>query len=233
MRQTFLVEITDHHDGGTQDTRRRGGCHPDRPGTGNINDGPDTNTGLHRTVEPGRQNVGQHRQVADFIHRLFTVGEFQKVEISIGHHDITRLPADPATHIDITIGTPGPRRVHRQAHTGILRFAAPAPPAGNIERDRYDIPDLKLLDVAALLDDLAGDFVPQNQPRLRGRAAAHHMLVRSANVGADHFQNDGMVKLPAIRRCHHRIGNIPDLDLAGPDIHHTSVAAHLLPPPII
>jgi hypothetical protein len=60
--------------------------------------------------------------------------------------------------------------------------AGPAPAACNVERNRYQVADLKIFDVAAFLDHLAGDLVSEHHAGLRCRAAADHMLIGAADI---------------------------------------------------
>ena len=139
MREALLVEIADHRHGRAQNPRRRGGRQADRTGARDIDDGADADARPDRAVKAGRQNVRQHREIADFRHRLIAIGEFQQIEIRVGHHDVARLAADPAAHVDIAIGAAGARVIDVQADAGIARFAGAAAPAGDIERHRDDV----------------------------------------------------------------------------------------------
>ena len=107
MRQAILVEIADHDDGGAEDTGGCGRGKPHRPGTRDINGRPDPDTGTHGAMEAGGQDIGQHRQVADLRHGLVAIREFQQVEVGVGDGHVSCLPADPAAHVDITVGTAG------------------------------------------------------------------------------------------------------------------------------
>ena len=118
---------------------------------------------VYSAVIPGRENVGQQRQVLDLGHRLGFVRKLQQVEIGIGNHHVFRLAADPAAHIDVAVSRAGPRRIHVQADPGLAFFAIPAAPAGDVERDRAEVADFDELHVPPRLDHLAGDLVAQDQ----------------------------------------------------------------------
>jgi hypothetical protein len=69
------------------------------------------------------------------------------------------------------------------ANAGFLFSTVSATPAGDIERDRNEIPDFKKLDPASFLNHLSGNFVAENQTGRSGRASADHMLIASADIG--------------------------------------------------
>jgi hypothetical protein len=226
MRQPILVEVADHDHRGTEDAGGSGRRKSDRTGTGDIDGRADSDAGAHRAMEAGRQDVGEHGEIADLFHRPVTVREFQEVEIGIGNGDVAGLPADPAAHVDIAVGAAGARRIDGQAHAGVLRLAAAAAAAGDVERHGDDIADLEHLDIDALLDDLAGDLVAENKPRHRRGAAAHHMLVRSADIGRDHLQDHAMLDPAPVGGLELRIIDVMDFDLAGSHIDDATVLAH-------
>ena len=101
----------------------------------------------------------------DLGHGAILVREFQQVEIGVGDHDVFRLAADPAAHVDVAVGRAGPRRIDVQADAGLAFLAIAAAPAGDVERHRDQVADLDEFDVAARLDHFAGDFVAENQAR--------------------------------------------------------------------
>ena len=74
----------------------------------------------------------------------------------------------------------------------LLLAAGPAPPARHVEGHGHEVADGDRLDVRALLDHLGRDLVSQHETGRRGRAAAHHVLVRAADVGGDDLE-DGAV----------------------------------------
>lgn len=107
-------------------------------------------------------------------------------------------------------------------------FAGAAAAAGDVERDRYQVADLHALDVAALLDDFTGDFVAQDQADLGSSAATDHVLVRTADVGGDHLQDDAVFDFLAARVLHFRVVDLLYFDLASAEIHHSTIARHAL-----
>jgi hypothetical protein len=147
---------------GAENARRHCGCEPHRPGARNVDCRTDPNLGGYSAVKTGRQNVGQASQIADLCHGLLLVREFEQVEISIGHHDVVGLAADPAAHIDVTVGPAGAVAIDMETDAGIALTTGSATAASDIERNRDEIADLEVLDIAALLDHLAGDLVAQH-----------------------------------------------------------------------
>ena len=135
-----------------------------------------------------------------FASALFFVGEFDQVEIGVGHHNIFRLPADPAAHVHIAIRRARPRRIHGEADARLAFAAVAAAPAGDVERHGHQIADVQHLDVAALLDHFAGDFMAQNQALRRRGPAADHVLVGAADVGGHDLQNDAVRRVLAAER---------------------------------
>src|SRR5699024_669528 len=113
--------------------------------------------GTHRPVESRREDVGQHREVEDLLHGLVAVGEPQHVPVGVGDQDILGLPTDPPAHVDIAVGGARAVRVHVQADARLPLLAIAAASARDVEGHGDDVPDLHELDVAADLDDLAGD----------------------------------------------------------------------------
>jgi len=157
-------------------------------------------------VVAGGQDVGEAGQVADLFHRLRLVRELQQVEVGIGHHHILGLAADPAAHVHIAVGAAGARRVDAETDAGALLLAAAAAAAGHIEGHRDQVALGQRLHVATQLDHLAGDLVAQDQALGRRGASAHHVLVASANVGGDDFQNHAVLTFP-VSQCQLRIIN--------------------------
>ncbi len=227
MGKTILVEIADHDDRSAENTGGSGRSKTDRACTGNIDGGANTDARLDRAVEAGRQNIREHGQVADLRHRPVAIREFQQVEVGIGDRHIFRLATDPAAHIHITVGAAGAGGVHRQADAGILRLAAAATAAGHVERHGNDVANLQHLDVDALLDDFAGDFVTKNEARHCRGAAAHHVLVGAADIGGNNLENDAVLDPAAIRRLKLRVVDVADLDLTRPHVDDASVPAHI------
>ena len=69
------------------------------------------------------------------------------------------------------------------------------------------------------------DLVAQHN-RLRRGAAGPHVLVRAADVGGNHFENDPVLDLATARVLHFRIVDFLYFDLASAEIHHTTIARH-------
>jgi hypothetical protein len=75
-----------------------------------------------------------------------------------------------------------------ETDAGIALTTGSATAASDIERNRDEIADLEVLDIAALLDHCAGDLVAQHHAGRRRGAAANHMLIGAANVRRNDFQ---------------------------------------------
>src|SRR6218665_3254873 len=157
-------------------------------------------------------------------------GEREQVDGGARPHRISGRPADPAAHVDIAIGAAGPRRVDAQAHAGVLLLATAAAPAGDVERHRHDVARRQHLHIAAHFEHLAGDLMAQHQPGRRGGAPAHHMLVRSANVGAQHLQDHAMLGAATRRVDQFGKGDRLHLDLALAQINDTAIRWHFMSP---
>ena len=134
-------------------------------------------------MEAGGEDVRQHGEVADLLHGLCLVGEADEVEVGVGHHDELCLTADPATHIDVAVGTASAAGVDVEADAGVLVAAGATAAAGDVEGDGDEVADVEVLDVRAFFDDLAGDLVTEDHAGRRGGAAADHVLVGAADVG--------------------------------------------------
>ena len=174
----------------------------------------------------GRQDVGEAGQVADLLHGLVAIRQFQQVEVGVGHQHVLGLAAGPVAHVNIAVGTAGTRRVDRQAHAGVHFLAAAAAAAGDVERHRDQITDLQVLHVTALLDHLTGDLVAQHQADLSGGTAAHHVLVGAADIGGNHTQNDPVFDLATARVLHFRIVDFLHFDLASAEIDDATITRH-------
>jgi hypothetical protein len=178
-------------------------------------------------VVTGGQDVGKTGQVADLGHGAVLVRETQQVEVGVRHHHVFGLPPDPAAHIHIAISPTGARRVHAQAHAGVLLLAGTATAAGDIERDRHEVALLEGLDISADLDHLAGDLMAQHQARLGGGAAPHHVLVGAADVGREDLEDHAVADFFAVRIFQFGEGNGSNFDQALLDVHDASVALHI------
>ena len=213
---------------------RAGSCgQPDRPCARDIDGRAGLDPGAHRSVEPGREDVRQHGQVSYLLHRLVPVGEAQQVEIGVGRHDVLRLAAYPATHVDIAVGGSRAVRVDVEADPGLALFAIAASATSDVERHRAEVADLDEFHVRAGLDDLAENLMAEDQARRRRRTAADHVLVATADVRRDDLQDHAVVAFaPDVRRVDARpvlqlqlrVGDLVDLDLAWRDVSHGPIA---------
>jgi len=190
-------------------------------------------------VEPGREYVREHGQVADLRHRLVLVRELEQVPVGVGDHHVLGLAADPAAHVHVAIGGTRPLGVHIEADAGLSLLAVAAPAAGDVEGHRAEVALLDDLDVPTDLDDLARDLVAEDQA-LGGRGAApNHVLVAAADVGGDDLEDDPLVAPAAhVVRMHprpvfqHELGVVDGVDLNLPraDVGNGLVSRHDAPP---
>jgi hypothetical protein len=189
-------------------------------------------------VEAGREDVREHRQVADLLHGLLLVGELEQVEVGIGNHHVLGLAADPAAHIDVAVGGAGAVGIDVEADAGPALLAVLAAAAGDVEGDGDEVALLDELDVAADLDHLARDLVPEDKPCRGGRPTANHVLVAPADVRRDDLDDDAVLCLAAdIGRIdsrsilEHELRKVDGLnfDLPRLDIRNSSVVGHSAP----
>ncbi|MDT4879790.1 hypothetical protein FQZ97_1154970 [compost metagenome] len=108
----------------------------------------------------------------------------------------------------------------------MLFLAGTATAAGHVEGYGNQVADLQVLHVTAFLDHLAGDLVAEHQADLGGGTAAHHVLVRAADVGGDDFQDDPVLDLLAARVLHFGVVDLLDFDLARTEINDTTITRH-------
>ena len=95
-----------------------------------------------------------------------------------------------------------------------LTFAHWTAAARNVERDGAKVSLLDEFHVLSALDDLSGDFVTKNHVSTWQRSTAtHHMLVGTANVGADNLQNNSVLTLALLALRYHRAGRAVKLQL--------------------
>ena len=154
------------------------------------------------------------------------VRELEQVEIGIGDHDVAGLAADPAAHVHITIGAAGATGIDRQAHAGIRLPAAAASSTGDVERHRDQIAQRDHLDIRTLLDHLARDLVPEHHACRSSCAAAHHVLIGSADIGRNDLQDHAMIDLATLRVLELGIGDVLNLDFAWLGVDDATIFAH-------
>ena len=186
-------------------------------------------------METGREDVRQHGQVDDLLHRLFLVRELQEVPVRVGHQRVLRLAAHPAAHVDVAVGGAGPVGVDVQADAGVAGLAAFTASAGDVEGHRAEVALLDELDVPAGLDHLAGDLVPENQALGSGGATADHVLVGAADVGGHDLEDRRVGKRAAhvvrvdarsVLQLEGGEVDVLDLDLARAHVGDASVLGH-------
>ena len=236
LLQARLDEVADDHDRRAEQLGGVGGGEADRARAGDVDGAPGLHARGHAAVVAGREDVRQHRQVEDLLHRLRLVGELEAVEVRVRDHHVLGLAADPAAHVDVAVRRAGPLGVHGEADAGVLLLAVATAPAGDVERHGHEVALVEELDVAALLDHLAGDLVPEDQPLGRGRAAADHVLVRAADVRRDDPEDHSVVALAADVLLRHTGAFLDgearevdglDLDLPGAHVGNPSVVRHV------
>ena len=164
-REPVGVHVADDDHRGAEQLRRVRRGQPDRTRAGDVHRGPGGDAGGVGAVVAGREDVGEHGQVEDLLQRLVAVGELQQVEVGERHHDVLRLAADPAAHVDVAVGRAGAGRVDVEADAGLALVAHPAAAAGDVEGHRADVALLDEQHVVADLDHLAGDLVAERLAR--------------------------------------------------------------------
>ena len=191
-------------------------------------------------MEPRREDVRQHRQIEDLLHRLLLVGELQEVPVGVRHRHVLGLAADPAAHVDVAIGRAGTVGVHVQANARVAGLAHAATAARDVEGHRAEIALLDELDARAALDHLARDLVSEDQPLGRSGPTPHHVLVGAADVRRNDLEDRPVRQLatdirgvdpgPVLELEAGEV-DVVDLDLAGPHVRDSSVVSHESLPP--
>ena len=173
----------------------------------------------------------RHVRILDLGHGLLFVREAQDVEIGIRDHDVLGLAADPAAHVDITVGGTGTGRVDIQADPGFPFLAIAATPTRDVEGHRDEVTNLHKLNVPACFHDLTGDLVTEYEARRCGGTAPNHVLVAPANIGA-HNPEDHTVVTTTVPESKYREIDRLELDLSGGDVRNALVAPHASPFPV-
>src|SRR5258705_10639178 len=167
--------------------------------------------------------MGVAVNLTDLFHRLRLARKLRQVEVGIGPHHVVGLPADPAAHIDISIGASGAVGVDVKADAGVAFSTGPTAAACNVEGDRHEITDLEILNVTPFLDYFAGDLVSEYHAGRRRRAAADHVLVRAANVRRYHLEDNAMFDRLSSWITKGRKVDLLNLDLAGFEVNHATI----------
>ncbi len=186
-------------------------------------------------METGREDVREHGQVEDLLHRLFLVGELEQVPVGVGNQDVLGLTADPAAHVDVAVRRSGPIRVDVLADAGLALLAVATAAAGDVERHGDEVADLDEFDSRAGLDDLTGDLVAKDEAHRRGGAAADHVLVAAADICCDGLDDRAVRNLTAhigrvdprsVLELEYRVIGVVDLDFAWTHVGDAFVAGH-------
>src|SRR6202012_2415204 len=104
---------------------------------------------------------------------------------------------------------------------GFAFAAIAAAPAGDVEGHGDEIADFEHLDIAAFFDHFAGDLMTQDEALRGGGAAAHHVLVRSADVGGHHLENDAVGGVFAAERIGLTLGHSELGEGDGLNLHYS------------
>src|SRR5207244_6533571 len=134
-------------------------------------------------MKTGGHDIGKQRQVADLFHSASFFRQPQQVEISVRDHDVIRLPADPAAHIDVAVSRARPSRIYMQTNAGFSIFTIPATPACDVEWNGDEVADFDVFHVTSSFDDFACNLMPKDQSLMRCSATANHVLIAAADVG--------------------------------------------------
>ena len=110
------------------------------------------------------------------------------------------MTTNPATHIDIAIGSTRTSRIDIEANSCVTRFAHSTAATGDVERYGDEVTLLDKLDIAAKFDDLTGDLVSQGLALRSGGAATHHMLITATNIGCYDPEDDAVVAFAILFR---------------------------------
>src|SRR6202011_999257 len=119
-----------------------------------------------------------------------------------------------------------------KADAGVALSTGPAAAACDVERNRYEVADIEILDVTALLDHFAGDLVSEHHAGRRRRAAADHVLVGAADIRRDDLENDAVIDRLSCRIAEGRKVDVLNFDAAGLEINHAAIGVgrHLQSP---
>jgi len=154
---------------------------------------------------------------------VLLVRKLEQVEIRVGHHHIVGLPADPSAHIDISIGASGAIGVDVKADASVALSASSAAAACDVERDRHEIADLKILDVPTFLDHFAGNLMSEHHAGRRSRAAPDHVLIGAADIRGDDLENDAVIDGLSRRIAEGWKVDLLNFDVAGFEVNHAAV----------
>src|SRR5215217_3568103 len=234
-----LDRVADDDDRGTQKLRRVGRGQSDRARARHIDRRARRHARADAAVVAGREDVAEHGEVQDLLHRLVLIREGQEVEVRKGDHHVIGLTTGPATHVHVPVGRAGPLRVDVKADAGLALHTCLAAPAGDVERDGAEVALLYKLDVVADLDHLAGNLVPQCLPLWRRRPAPDHVLIGTADVGRDDPQDHAVrsrgapvphVVCYVLGDLELRVADVLYRDLAWSLVNYASIFRHRVAP---
>ena len=149
LREPFLVEVADDHDGGAEQLRRGGRGEADRAGAGDVDgraggrprpcSSRGSRSGRCPTAWPGRgssPSPGRGRGTSGSSSRRTGPGR-------------SSPDRRPSAHVDVAVRRAGPVGVHVQADAGLALLAVATAAAGDVERHADHVADLEELDVPA------------------------------------------------------------------------------------
>ena len=114
----------------------------------------------------------------------------------------------------------------------MLFLAGPATAACHVERHRYHVALFEGFDIFADFQHFTRDFMAQHQSGRRRGAAAHHVLIRSADIGRYHLQDHSMFDLAALRVFQFRKGDRLHFYFALRHINDAAIFCHCMPPAV-
>jgi hypothetical protein len=229
MVEPVRVHVSDDHYGRPEQMASLGTSKTDRSGPGYIHGGASCHSSSVGTVIPSGEDVGQQSQISYLGHRLLFIRELEQIEIGVGDHDIVGLSTDPAPHVHVSVSATGATWVDVQTDSRLPLFTVSTSATRNIERSGCEVANIKELDIATLFNDLAGDLMTKNRSNRRRRAATHHVLITSADIGRNQLQDDRVFEFPAIV-FHFWVVDIFDFDPACPYVCDTTIPCHKFAP---
>jgi hypothetical protein len=110
-----------------------------------------------------------------------------------------------------------------KADAGVALSTGPAAAACDVERHRYEVANLKILDVAASLDRLAGDLVSKHHASRPCRAAPDHVLVGATDIRRYDLEDDAVIDRLSCRIAEGRKVDLLNFDAAGFEVNHPPI----------
>jgi glycerol kinase len=133
LREALGNEVAHEHDGRAQQQRRIGRGEPDRPSAGDVYRRPRPHARGVGAVEARREDVREHGEVEDLLHRPVLVRELQEVPVGVWDQHVLGLAADPSAHVDVPVGRARSIGIDVLADARVALLAIAAAPAGDVE----------------------------------------------------------------------------------------------------